>query len=768
MKSNCFTPKHFLHVLLCSLFLSFAAFQASAQAMQKNWLQKNPFYDRVFIQNNGQYLSNKVLFGEENDDFSAFFSNNGFSLKEFILNPENEEEEKESEEKGKDKRFEHQKEEINISAQFLNCKTDLHLQTEEQVQGSFGFRDPNSETVKSINNVPAFKKISYPHLYPGIDLQFSFVENKYGLKYNYIISPNADASQIKIKFSHTDKIFIDKNGDLHLISDKGEMVDKAPTATCSGEKINISFSLDGKILSFNIGNYDHTKTLIIDPFFINPLFTAQNKAFDCTRDANGDVYAFGGQNPWKLKKFNGGSGALIWTYNTTYASWYGDLATDPAGNSFITEGCCGGGMMKISTNNTILWNQNYGVQEFWCLTFNCDFTNLYCAQGYSSSPLPYDGISNVNQGTGALSGGTVVIGSEPRGLAWGPSGDMYLLGCSSGSTPNQVVGITSGFANIFSVGSGYALAYNGPTYANGSNPTSGQNAIAAGFNFLCTTNGATLYKRNLLTGTLLGTLAIPGGIAEANSGVLIDACDNIYVGSQNNIYKYDANLNLISTSAATGGPVLCLYAGLNGEIIGCGSGFVGAFAMNYQRNPFTFTTTTTPASCTCNGTAAVNVNFVCNNMPLTYLWNTGATTSSISALCPGNYNCVIKTLGCLSDTAYVTVVGSSTGGYTVNDVQTNPACNGGNNGNATANPAGGNGPYTYSWNTIPSQTNATATGLSAGNYTVFVTDASGCTGVDTVTITQPTAVTVNTNSTQPNCGSSNGSITATGAGGTGV
>ncbi len=39
-------------------------------------------------------------------------------------------------------------------------------------------------------------------------------------------------------------------------------------------------------------------------------------------------------------------------------------------------------------------------------------------------------------------------------------------------------------------------------------------------------------------------------------------------------------------------------------------------------------------------------------------------------------------------------------------------------------PAGGNGAYTYSWNTTPVQTTQTATGLAAGTYNVLVTDAN--------------------------------------------
>ena len=60
----------------------------------------------------------------------------------------------------------------------------------------------------------------------------------------------------------------------------------------------------------------------------------------------------------------------------------------------------------------------------------------------------------------------------------------------------------------------------------------------------------------------------------------------------------------------------------------------------------------------------------------------------------------------------------------------------GNDGTATANVSAGFPPYTYSWNTTPPQTTATATGLAPGTYTVTVDDAGACTPpiIQTVTV----------------------------------
>ena len=66
-------------------------------------------------------------------------------------------------------------------------------------------------------------------------------------------------------------------------------------------------------------------------------------------------------------------------------------------------------------------------------------------------------------------------------------------------------------------------------------------------------------------------------------------------------------------------------------------------------------------------------------------------------------------------------------------------CFGGNTGSVTASVTGGTGPYTYSWNSVPGQMTQTATSLTAGTYTVTVSDANGCTATNNVTISQPAA-----------------------------
>ncbi|MFN5208863.1 MAG: T9SS type A sorting domain-containing protein [Bacteroidota bacterium] len=98
---------------------------------------------------------------------------------------------------------------------------------------------------------------------------------------------------------------------------------------------------------------------------------------------------------------------------------------------------------------------------------------------------------------------------------------------------------------------------------------------------------------------------------------------------------------------------------------------------------------------------------------------------------------------------------------------TNVSCNGGSNGTATVTVNTGVPPYTYSWNTNPPQTNDTATGLTAGIYTVIVTDNAGSTFTSSVSITQPGTINVNgTVSNYSNSNTPNGGVTLNISGGT--
>lgn len=104
--------------------------------------------------------------------------------------------------------------------------------------------------------------------------------------------------------------------------------------------------------------------------------------------------------------------------------------------------------------------------------------------------------------------------------------------------------------------------------------------------------------------------------------------------------------------------------------------------------------------------------------------------------------------------------------FVLNGTVTNVTCNGSNNGSIVlTDPTEGTAPYSYVWSN--GSTTKNISNLPPGNYTVSITDALGCPGESTFTVTEPTAIDIQGQAYDASCyGSSNGTIIVTVNGGT--
>ncbi len=161
-----------------------------------------------------------------------------------------------------------------------------------------------------------------------------------------------------------------------------------------------------------------------------------------------------------------------------------------------------------------------------------------------------------------------------------------------------------------------------------------------------------------------------------------------------------------------------------------------------------------------NGVASVTASGGTGAGTYTYLWApSGGTSSASTPLGPGTYTVTATDAACNSDTAIFTITQPPLLRDSITTVVP-VKCFGDKTGALTVGVKGGAGAYSYSWNSTPIQTNATASNLSAGSYTVTVTDANGCPATANSTIVQPTPIRDSiVSSVPPTCGKSNGSIT---------
>jgi len=151
----------------------------------------------------------------------------------------------------------------------------------------------------------------------------------------------------------------------------------------------------------------------------------------------------------------------------------------------------------------------------------------------------------------------------------------------------------------------------------------------------------------------------------------------------------------------------------------------------------------------------------------TFLWSNGDTSAMASSLSAGIYSVTVTNAnGCTASLTDSITEPSSVLGNTLTSFR-NVSCNGGTDGFINFEERGGTSPYKYLWSN--GDTTANITGLSAGSYTISVTDANNCgPSTRTITISQPSALSVriiSQNNVTCN-GGSNGSATASASGGT--
>ncbi|WP_185113254.1 beta strand repeat-containing protein, partial [Chryseobacterium sp. Hurlbut01] len=292
--------------------------------------------------------------------------------------------------------------------------------------------------------------------------------------------------------------------------------------------------------------------------------------------------------------------------------------------------------------------------------------------------------------------------------------------------------------------------------------TEDRTGLAAG------TYTVTITDANGCTGTVNATVTQPATSVSGTTVVTNAACNGSSNGAINltptgGTAPYTFNWGGgITTEDRTG-----LSAGTYTVTITDANGCTGTVNATVTQPATSVSGTTVVTNVSCNGSSngAINLTPTGGTAPYTFNWGGGITTEDRTGLSAGTYTVTITDAnGCTGTVnATVTQPATSVSGTTV---VTNAACNGSSNGAINLTPTGGTAPYTFNWG--GGITTEDRTGLSAGTYTVTITDANGCTGTVNATVTQPaTSVSGTTVVTNVSCnGSSNGAINLTPTGGT--
>lgn len=804
--------RHNQFQIILTIFMLTFYISGFSQTENYSWKLK-PELPKIFIENKGQFpvtnhgivKSSDVLYAIDNGQVMIYFTKKGltYTFNKKILNKEKEsifEKVKDFAEKEEKER--HVETETDIVRYIWeNANPDVEIVPDEIADGYYNYGVMVGNTQKSINNIKAYRKLTYKNLYPGIDVEFIFHPVE-GIKYSVILNPGADISVIRMKYIQARKMTIKKDRNVHISTKFGDIIDHAPRTFYKDEyttEIKSRFIKKGKTISFMVDPYDHTKTLVIDPWTINPPLPACNRVWDIDKDTLGNAYIYGGDMPMTLQKYNS-AGVFQWTYTTPWDSsgyWIGTMNTNRAGFAFITSGS-NGEISKINPSGGLVWHNNPNgilgpLFEYWDMSFNCDETQLVVGGMRTPSAMNvanYRGAAmNIDLTNGSVLNYTVVGHvsglniKEIRTICQSPNGNYYYL------TLDSIGAVDPSLNILWQTNSTYNFSYGNPSYQINGNM--GIRAIRATQNFIYSMSGATIHKRSIVNGAVVGSAAIPGGIYNVvpilggytigNSGMELDTCGNVYVGSGNGIYKYDANLNLL-TSRTTPSAVYDIAVSKNGEVFACGNGYALAVDMSACPPVRTIcricptldinTSNIVDVDCSGNlGSFEASTSGGASPYDYTLLNSTGspvatfndvAGSQSFTGLPADTYTLnVLDNAGC---PGFSTVIISQPNNFTIELTATDETCSNSCDGQLACTVSGGVAPVTYLWSN--GQTTQIATGLCAGNYTITVSDGSGCHQTSSASVSSGIIVTLNLTPQNATCpGDCNGQIDATVSGG---
>ena len=224
-------------------------------------------------------------------------------------------------------------------------------------------------------DIPTYAKVKYEAIYPGVDLVYYGTQRRQ-LEYDFVVAAGADPRQIKLSFAGVDKLEVDRQGDLLILSGERQMRMHRPVVYQEKdgvrEEITGQYTLsDEREVGFEIATYDATRPLVIDPVLAystflggmgedtsieiavsalgNAFVTGLTTSLNFPTKPNGARFGTAGGSDAFVTKFNPEGNQLVYSAylggseNENYypeleelGSTYGGIAIDAIGNAYIT------------------------------------------------------------------------------------------------------------------------------------------------------------------------------------------------------------------------------------------------------------------------------------------------------------------------------------------------------------------------------------------------------------------------------------------------
>jgi len=286
-----------------------------------------------------------------------------------------------------------------------------------------------NDPAKWSSNVASYTEVFYSGLYSGVNLTAYSVNDQF--KYDFIVAPNADPSQIQMRFDHTDGLLI-QNNTLIIKLSTGDIVEQVPYTyqVINNVKYPVAceyvLSADGKTVSFRFPNgYNQNYPLTIDPVLVAATYSGAPSSTTtyghcATYDPSGNIYTGG-------ECFNAGYPTQAGSYQTSFGGSV-DIAVaklDPNGSNLLWSTYLGGSGREIP-------NSLFAVASGELYVLGATQSTNYPVSAGCFDPT-HNGtsgadddivVTHVNANGTALIGSTYVGGSANDGGGWGMPWNM--------------------------------------------------------------------------------------------------------------------------------------------------------------------------------------------------------------------------------------------------------------------------------------------------------------------------------------------------------
>lgn len=427
----------------------------------------------------------------------------------------------------------------------------------------------------------------------------------------------------------------------------------------------------------------------------------------------------------------------------------------------------------VTDANGCTLSRNYTITQPTALSASTSSTNVNCngasngtaailmsggSPSYSYSWSPSGGTSAT--ATGLTAGAYTCVATDANGCTIARNYTITqpsALSISNSATNVSCNAGANGTAAVTPSGGTSPYTY---AWSNGGTSAS-KTGLAAGA-YTCTTtdaNGCTSVATFTITQPTTMAATATSTNVSCNGGSNGQAVISVSGGTSSYSYAWSPSGGTSATATGlSAGTYTCVATDANGCTI----------SQNYTiTQPTVLAASSSATNVDCNGNAngTATVTPSGGTSGYTYSWfPSGQTTATATSLQGGSYTCTITDAnGCTTvSSVQITEPGAS---LSINAGGSDVTCNGQATGLAATGVGGGTFPYTYLWSN--GSTNGAVNGLMAGVYTCTVTDANGCSTQTSITINEPTAITVSASTTDPLCFGLTGSASVNATGGTG-